>query len=295
MFSIPDDCSQWRSNTLPPPMVLPVHSRLLSGSDGAHHADARVDPRAELGVGVSIGPFAVIEAGARVGDRCHIAAHAVVRSAVVLGADVHIDSFVVVGGAPQVRQLRGEPGLVHVDRGAVLREGVTVHRSTAADGCTYVGSDAFLMAYSHVAHDCVIESGATLSNNVMLGGHVRVGSFAVVGGGTGIHQFVRIGESAMVGGNAAVTRDIPPFTLVSGRNLLHGLNNVGVKRRGFGDQTVGELRRCLRIVCATAGDPRRRAAELLAQQPSAGDEVRRFLAFFGDSRRGFVRLRARDA
>jgi UDP-N-acetylglucosamine acyltransferase len=151
-----------------------------------------------------------------------------------------------------------------------------------------------LMAYSHVAHDCVVEAGAILSNNVMLGGHVRVGRFAVVGGGAGVHQFVRIGESAMIGGNAAVTRDVPPFTLVSGRNIVHGLNNVGVKRSGVCAGTARDLRRCLRIVCAAAGDPRLLAAELLAQRPLPADEVCRFLAFFADSKRGFVRLRARD-
>jgi UDP-N-acetylglucosamine acyltransferase len=218
----------------------------------------------------------------------------VIRGAVILGDDVHVDSFAVVGGLPQVRQLQGEPGFVSIERGAVLREGVTVNRPTAGDGCTRVGSDALLMAYAHVGHDCVVEAGAVLSNNVMLAGHVRIGCFAVVGGGAGIHQFVRIGESAMVGGNSAVTRDVPPFTLVSGRDTVHGINKVGVRRRGFAPATTAELRQCLRIVCAANGDPRELAAELLAEQPLPVEEVCRFLNFFQDSKRGFVRLRRRD-
>ena len=149
------------------------------------------------------------------------------------------------------------------------------------------------MANSHVGHDSKVEDRVTLANNVMLAGHVHIGSHCFLGGGAGIHQFVRVGEGAMVGGNASISRDVPPFTIVAERNSLCGLNLVGLRRRKFESAQVALLKRGFRAVYGEVGDVRARAREaLLAIEP--GLLVTPFLAFFEGGKRGFVRLRRSD-
>jgi UDP-N-acetylglucosamine acyltransferase len=197
----------------------------------------------------------------------------------------------VIGGDPQ--DLKFDPAVTswaHIGAGTVLRENVTVNRSTVADGQTVIGADCFLMAGAHVGHDCVVGDHVVLANNVLLAGFVSMGPFAFVGGGAAFHQFTRVGESAMVGGLARITLDIPPFVMAAERDEIVGLNLIGLRRRGLAREAVAELKECFREVYFDGGNVRHRAQELLTRGVHS-PEVRSFLEFFAGGRRGIARAR----
>jgi UDP-N-acetylglucosamine acyltransferase len=267
----------------------------MASMGGLIHATALVEGSAAAR-NLAAGPFAILEAGAIVGDDCVLAAHAVVRSGCELGDQCTVDSFAVLGGLPQVRAAASAAGRVRIGARVQLREGVTVNRASTVDGWTRVGADCMLMANSHVAHDCVLGDRVTLANNVMLAGHVEVGDGTFVGGGAGVHQFVRIGQGVMVAGNASISYDVPPFVLVAERNEVHGLNLVGIRRSGFPIESVADLKRCYHAVYSGPGDLRERARAALADRRlGVGKPGRAFLDFFAGSRRGFVRPSPRVA
>jgi UDP-N-acetylglucosamine acyltransferase len=200
----------------------------------------------------------------------------------------------VVGGDPQYLKFdRRTPTFAKVGDGAVIRENATVNRSIYEGKATSIGARSFLMAGSHAGHDCEVGEDVVLANNTMLAGHVTVGSFTFVGGGAGVHQFVRIGESVMIGGLARITRDLAPFTIVAERDEVSGLNLVGLRRRGFSRDAIGELKEAFRRVYFEKGDIRRLAADAFAAGEADGfrsEEARRFLAFFAEGKRGFARV-----
>ena len=255
------------------------------------HPTAIVDPDAELAGEVAVGPYAVIEGAVRIGPGSRIAAHAVVRSHSILGENVSVDSFAVIGGPPQDLSFDlSTESYVRIGDGTVIREGVTVHRSTRPGGVTVIGGKCLLMANAHVAHDCQLGDEVVLANNAMLAGHVHVGDASFLGGGCGIHQFVRIGRLAMVAGNASVTCDVPSYLMVAERSLVTGLNLVGMKRRLSGP-AIAELRGCYKSIYMKAGDPLKLAGELRGRCP----EAREFLACFsGDRQRRVSRSRAQS-
>jgi UDP-N-acetylglucosamine acyltransferase len=240
-----------------------------------------------------IHPTAIIEPGAQLGVDCEIMAGAVVTRHAVLADRVVVHPGAVVGGEPQYLGFdRATPSFVRVGEGTVIRENVTLNRAVGAGQATVVGARCFLMACSHVGHDCVLGDDVVLANNVMLAGHVEVGAFTFVGGGAGVHQFVRVGESVMVSGLARIARDLPPFVIVAERDEISGLNLVGLKRRGLPRETIRELKEAFRRVYFRFGDIRRLAAEAAATGGEAGlasAEARRFLAFFEGGKRGFAR------
>jgi UDP-N-acetylglucosamine acyltransferase len=241
---------------------------------------------------MQIHPTALIEDGVQLEPGCVIHAHAIIRSGTELGAGVIVHPFAVVGGDPQdLRFEAGTPSGVRIGARTVIREHVTISRSTARGVSTEIGADCFLMAACHVAHDCHIGERVVIANAVLLAGHVQVGDRAFLGGGAVVHQFCRIGEGVMVGGGARISLDVPPFCLVTERNALIGLNLVGLRRRGFSRQQLDEIKRALRTVDATAGNPRELAAAALAGGAFTTPEAQRFLAFYAAGRRGFVRTR----
>ena len=236
----------------------------------------------------SIHPTAIIEDGVTLGAGCVIHAHAVIRRHSVLGDGVVVHPGAVIGGDPQY--LKFDPATVsgvHLGTGTVIRENVTINRSIHAGRNTIVGARCFFMANAHAGHDSIVADDVVLANNVMLAGHVEVGSFTFIGGGAGIHQFVRIGEGAMVAGLARITKDVAPFLMVAERDEVPGFNVVGLKRRGFSREAIRELKESFREVFA-AGDPRKPAAARLAAGVQSA-EARRFLEFFAAGKRGFVR------
>ena len=234
---------------------------------------------------MSIHASAIIEEGAKLGAGCVIHAHAIIKRGTVLGDGVAVHPFAVIGGDPNF--LKFDPATVsgvRVGAHSVIREHVTINRSIYPGKDTVVGARCYLMANAHVGHDCTVGDDVVLATNIMLGGHVDVGSFTFFGGGAGAHQFCRIGEGVMIAGLARITQDLAPFLLVAERNEVSGLNLVGLKRRGVCREAIAELKDCYTAVFA-GGDPRKRAAARTAQTA----EARRFLEFFAGGKRGFAR------
>ena len=249
------------------------------------HPTALIDPSSTIGPNTRIGPYSLVEEGVQTGQGCMLAAHVILRRGTILGENVRVDSFAVVGGDPQ--DLRFDPVTpsgVRVGDGAVLREGVTIHRSTREGGATTVGAGALLMGYCHVGHDCRVGARVVMGNGALLAGHVEVGEGSFLSGGAVFHQFTRIGEGAMAGGNARLGLDLPPFTLACERNELHGLNLVGLRRRGCDDATISELKRLYREIYQ-GGSPQKNANALQAKTELG----KIFLAFFVPSKRGYLR------
>lgn len=237
-----------------------------------------------------IHPTAIVEDGAQLGVDCEIMAHAVITRHAVLGDRVVVHPGAVIGGDPQYLKFdRATPSYVRVGAGSVIRENVTLNRAIHADKATVVGARCFLMANSHLGHDCELADDVVLANNVMLAGHVSVGAFSFVGGGAGVHQFCRIGESCMVAGLARISRDLAPYTITAERDEVSGLNLVGLKRRGFSREAIRELKQAFRAVYFAVGNIRELAAVALASGGYATDEARGFLAFFAEGKRGFAR------
>jgi len=251
------------------------------------HPTAIIHPTAKLGANVRVGPYAIVEEGVEIGEDSVLAAHTIVRRGSILGRKVWLDSFAVVGGDPQDFKFDpATPSGVRLGDGTVLREGATAHRATKPGGFTEIGAGALLMGNSHVGHDCRVGAKVVMANGALLAGHIEVGEGSFLSGGTVFHQFIRIGEGVMVSGNARIGLDIPPFTLATERNELHGFNVVGLKRRGCDATTLAELKLLYKAVYQ-GGAPRANAAAAEARAKS--DYGKKFLAFFAAGKRGFLR------
>ena len=240
----------------------------------------------------TVHPTAIVEPGAQLGADCVIGPYAVVTRHCVLGDRVVVHPFAVLGGDPQY--LKFDPATVshvRIGAGTVVREHVTVNRSILAGKATVLGEQCFLMATSHIAHDCELGNQVVLANGALLAGHVTVGDHSFLGGAAAIHQFCRIGESVMVAGHAAITRDVPHFTMVAERDDVIGFNVVGLRRRGFSRAAIAELKAAYHDVYFTPGNIREIAAQRLAAGALATPEARRFLEFFGGGQRSFARAR----
>ncbi len=207
------------------------------------HPTAIIHRDAQLGAGVTVGPYVVIEGAARIGDGCVLQAHAVIGAHVVMGRDNLIGYGAVIGGDPQ--DFAFQPSVqsaVQIGDGNKIREYCTIHRGTTEGSATVVGSGCFLMAGAHVAHNCRVGDHVVLANNVLLGGHVTIGERVFIGGGSGFHQHVRVGRLAMCQGQTACSKDLPPFTISSGLNGVAGLNVVGLRRAGFTGAQRAEIK-----------------------------------------------------
>lgn len=250
------------------------------------HRTAVIDPTAELGERVTMGPYCVVGPRVTLADGVSLGSHVVIEQDTIVGRDCRIASCATLGGDPQDLKYAGERTELRIGERTHIREYVTLNRGTAAHGYTEIGSDCLIMAYAHVAHDCVIGDHVVIANAVNMGGHVEIGDWAGIGGLSAIHQFTKIGEHAFVGGTSAVRKDVPPYVKASGSPLrLYGLNAIGLQRRGFPQDVRQELRRAYRILFQSklnVHDALLRArAEL---QPYL--EVQRLLDFFARSERG---------
>ncbi len=214
------------------------------------HPRAIVEPGAQLGENVSIGPWCHVGAQAMIGDGVQLISHVVVDGDTKIGAESVLYPFTTVGMAPQDLKYKGEPTRTEIGARCHLREHVTVHRGTATGaGLTKVGDGCLLMAGVHVAHDCELGDNVVIANNVLLGGHVHIGPFAVLGGGAAVHQFTRIGRAAMIGGMAGVVADVIPFgTVIGNRAYLAGLNIIGLRRRGYDRAQINAVRAAFRLM-----------------------------------------------
>lgn len=213
------------------------------------HSTAVVDPRAELGADVVVHPYAVIEAGAQIGDRCQIGPHVQIHGCTRMGCDNYVAAGTVLGDRPQDLKYKGEATYVQIGDGNQIREYVTIHRATGEGNSTVVGNNCMLMAYSHLGHNTQFGSNIMIANMVQCGGHAMVDDYAVIGAMTGLHQFVRVGTMCMVGAFSAVRIDVPPYTLADGNpSRPRKLNLVGLRRRGLASETIRALHHAFRTL-----------------------------------------------
>lgn len=208
------------------------------------HPSAVIDPAAELDSSVSVGPYAVIGPKVRIGANTKVGAHCVIEGETTIGEGNHIFQFASLGAEPQDKKYAGEPTRLVIGNRNTVREFCTFNTGTVQDrGETTIGDDNWIMAYVHIAHDCVIGNQTTLANNTTLAGHVQVGDWVTIGGLTGVLQRMRIGAHAMVGFQAHVNKDVPPFMTVDGNPLaVRSVNLIGIKRRGFSDARIAAVR-----------------------------------------------------
>lgn len=211
---------------------------------------AIIDPSARLGKDVSVGPFSIIDDDVEIGDGTQIGAHVVIRAGTRIGRNNRFFQFSSIGEDPQDKKYAGESTRLEIGDHNTFREYCTLNRGTAQDqGVTRIGNKNWLMAYTHVAHDCVLGDEVILANAATLAGHVQVGDYAILGGFAGVHQFCKIGSHAFVGNNCGITRDVPPYVMIGGPPAApRGVNSEGLKRRGFSTQQLRSIRDAYRIV-----------------------------------------------
>jgi UDP-N-acetylglucosamine acyltransferase len=253
-------------------------------------ARAIVSPQAQLASDVTVGPFSIIGPDVQIGPRTVVGPHAVINGPTVIGADNRIFQFASIGDAPQDKKYKGEPTRLEIGDRNVFRESCTVNRGTTHDkGVTRIGNDNLFMAYSHVAHDCQVGSNTVFANCAALGGHVEVGDWVTLGGLTAVHQWCKVGAHAFLAGGAIVQRDVPPYVMAAGNPAIpHAVNSEGLKRRGFSEEQIRNVREAYRIVYRSdlkLADAMEKLRALSATQP----EVRLFAEFIASSTRSIVR------
>ncbi|HEY4448614.1 MAG TPA: acyl-ACP--UDP-N-acetylglucosamine O-acyltransferase [Steroidobacteraceae bacterium] len=253
-------------------------------------ARAIVSPDAHLAPDVTVGPFSIIGPQVQIGARTVIGPHAVVNGPTTIGEDNRIFQFASIGDAPQDKKYRGEPTQLVIGDRNVFRESCTMNRGTTHDqGVTRIGDDNLFMAYSHVAHDCLIGNNTIFANSVAMGGHVEVGDWAILGGLVAVHQFTKIGAHAFLGGGAILSRDVPPYVMVAGNPAVpHGVNAEGLRRRGFSDESIRHIREAYRVLYRSD----LKLAEAVARLAPLAEEraeIRSFVEFIQGSTRSLVR------
>jgi UDP-N-acetylglucosamine acyltransferase len=258
------------------------------------HPTAVVDPRAELAADVEVGPYSVIGPHVKVGAGTTIASHVVIQGRTTIGARNRIASFNSIGGDPQDKKYGGEPTELIIGDDNLLREFGTYNTGTVqGGGLTRIGNDNWLMAYVHVAHDCIVGSHTVFANKAQLAGHAEIGDWAILGGDVGIYQFVRVGAHAMIGADVLVLHDVPPFAMIGGEPPgPHGINVEGLKRRGFDPAVVSALRQAHKTLYRaglTLNEARDAIARQIEETPVAADWLRFINDFLGSATRGILR------
>ncbi len=254
------------------------------------HSTAIIDPSARIGEGVTVGPYSVIGTDVEIGDNTWIGPHVVINGPTRIGSDNRIFQFASVGEIPQDLKYGGETTRLEIGDRNTIREFATLHRGTVDDsGVTSIGNDNLLMAYTHIAHDCRIGNNVIMSNNASLAGHVHLGDYVILSGFTLVHQFCSVGAHAFTGMGSAITKDVPPYLMISGSPAApHGLNKVGLKRRGFSDEQLRELTRAYKILYRE-GLSLEEATQKIVALAGQSEELKRFAAFLTDSQRSIIR------
>ncbi|HEY8609473.1 MAG TPA: acyl-ACP--UDP-N-acetylglucosamine O-acyltransferase [Noviherbaspirillum sp.] len=258
------------------------------------HPTAIIDSRAELDDSVEVGAYSIIGPNVRVGARTRIGPHVVIDGHTTIGCDNQFFQFSSIGGPPQDKKHGGEPTGLEIGDRNLVREFCTFNCGTAQDaGVTRIGSDNWLLAYVHIAHDCQVGSNTIFSNNATLAGHVHVGDWVIMSGFAAVHQFCKIGDHAFVGMNTSLTQDVPPFVLASGHPAEpHGINIEGLKRRGFSREQINALRNAYKLIYKsglTLEQAKQELAALEAAAPEAAAAVGLMRGFLDTSNRGIVR------
>jgi len=253
------------------------------------HPTAIVSKKAQLGSNVKVGPYSIIEDDVIIGDGSKIESSVVIADGARLGKNVQVSPGAVIATEPQDLKFGGEETWVQIGDGTVIREFATINRGTSAHGTTTLGKNCLVMSYAHVAHDCIIGDNVIMANSVNLAGHVEIGDFAILGGVLPVHQFVKIGAHSMIGGGFRVQQDICPYSLVGGYPLkVVGINSVGIKRRGFSQETVHTLEQVFKTLFFSNLNTTQ-AADRIKSDFDSTPEIKEILAFINRSNRGIVK------
>ena len=254
------------------------------------HPSAEVSPSADLGPSVEIGPYSIIGDHVSIGRDTVIDSHVVIEGHTQIGERNKISPFSSIGSPPQDIGYRGEDTRVIIGSDNVIREYVTINRATTKqEWKTVIGDHNYIMAYAHIAHDCILGNRVIMSNVATLGGHINIGDHAVLGGLVAVHQFVRIGAYAFLGGKSAIGKDIPPFMLTAGPTAkLYGINQKGLSRMGFPQETIDGLKKAYRIIWRE-NKSLNNAIEQVKKEIKPSPELEMLLEFFGGSKRGILR------
>jgi len=254
------------------------------------HPTAIIHQKAEIDEGVLIGPFSIIGEGACIKKGTKLISNIIIEGNTEIGENCIIYPFTSIGLPPQDLKYRGEKTGIKIGNDNIIREYTTIHRaSIGGDGTTVIGDKNFLMAYVHIAHDCKIGNSVIMSNVATLAGHVILEDHAYIGGLVAVHQFTRIGAFTMVGGFSGVGQDIPPYTMASGaRAKLFGLNTIGLKRHGFSDSTINELKKAYKILFREKRTLKDAIKKIQEELPYT-DEIRHLIEFIQKNKRGICR------
>ena len=254
------------------------------------HPTAVIDPEAEIGVDVTIGPYCVIGPAVVLREGCWLQSHVTLCGPTKIGAGNRFYAYCSIGQQSQDLKYAGEPTYLKIGNENVFREFVTVSRATGKGNVTRIGNHGNFLAYSHIAHDCDVGDRVIFSNNATLGGHVVVEEYAVLGGLTAVHQFCRIGKHAITGGCTKVVQDVPPFMIVDGNPAeVRGVNLVGLERRGFSHDTIRALKEAYRILYRAKLNTKQALEELGRNGLAETSEVNDLMKFIEISQRGIVR------
>jgi UDP-N-acetylglucosamine acyltransferase len=250
---------------------------------------AHIHPNAKLAEGVIVEPFATIGDDVVIGEGTIIGSHASILPGTRIGMNCKISPGAVIGGEPQDLKFKGEYSIVEIGNNTTIRECVTINRGTSAKGKTIIGSNCLIMAYVHVAHDCVVGDHVILVNSTSLAGEVIVDDYAIIGGHTGIHQFCHIGKHVMLSGGSLVRKDVPPY-IKAGREPLSyaGVNSIGLRRREFTNEMITQIQDIYRIIYQK-GYNNSQALEVVETEMPASRERDEILLFIKDSKRGIIK------
>ncbi|MAS90918.1 MAG: acyl-[acyl-carrier-protein]--UDP-N-acetylglucosamine O-acyltransferase [Verrucomicrobiales bacterium] len=256
------------------------------------HPTALVSPGAVIGNGSTIGPYSVIGEEVEIGSDCNIHNHVVITGKCRIGKKNTFHSHSVIGGLSQDLKYSSEPTFLEIGDSNNFREFVTINRGTEPDSKTIVGSYGNFLAYSHIAHDCIVGDHVIFSNNGTLAGHVQMGDYAILGGLTAVHQFCRIGKHAITGGCSKIVQDVPPFMVADGNPAeIRSINSIGLQRRGFSQEQIKSLKDAYKIIFLrnlTISDAVTQLKEMAAQY-SESSPIKELIDFVVSSERGIIR------
>jgi UDP-N-acetylglucosamine acyltransferase len=248
------------------------------------HPTAVIDSKAEIESDVEIGPYVVIDGAVKIKRGTRVMAHACLIGWTEIGANNEIHPGVVLGDAPQDKAYKGEETYLKIGDHNIFRESVQVHRGTVAGSSTIIGNHNFLMATSHVGHNCTLGDQIVLANGALLGGYVEVGNSVFISGNCAVHQFVRIGDYALMRGLSATSRDVPPYAIIDWQHTVRGVNVVGLKRAGFDEKRIREIREAFRVLFRKGRNLSLAIKEI--EEGRANQDVLALLEFIRSSKRG---------
>ncbi len=254
-----------------------------------NHPLSCIHPEAIIGKNVTIGPFVTIEKNVVIGDNTEIYPNAIILSGARIGEDCKIFPGAVISGIPQDLKFVGEESTCEIGHHTTIRECATVNRGTVAKGKTMVGNHCLIMAYSHIAHDCILKDNVIVGNATQLAGEVEVDDFAIVSAGTLVHQFSRIGMHVMIQGGSRLGKDIPPYITVGREPITYsGVNVIGLRRRGFINEQIGTIQEIYRVLYQSGLNNRDAVKQIEANIPDS-TEKDNILTFINNSQRGIIR------